>query len=112
MTALPLRPPAAGPSEAEAWTALLGHAETLNKVRHPKDLKDEMATFLSQRWDLSETKLDFADFGILWIDVHYRDLTTKMAMTGPGRESFSIAAYRILKTSRLEGVCEFYIYAF
>lgn len=104
MTELALRSPVAGPTEAEAWTALLGHTEALDKVRHPKDLKDEMYAFLSRHWDMSESKLDFVDFGILWIDAHYRDLTTRMAITGPGRETFNIATYRILKTSRLEGV--------
>jgi hypothetical protein len=92
MTELALRP-VAGPSEAEAWLALLEHGP-LERVRHPKELKEEMYSYLASKWDMAESKIDFSDFGILWIDAHYRDLTTKMASTGPGYETFSIATYR------------------
>jgi hypothetical protein len=116
------RAPVAGPTEAEAWIALLGHSEVLDKIRHPKELKEEMMNILSRSWNMSESKIEFSDLGLVWIDPHYKELTTKMVSMGPGYETFQIATYRfvgylstsrnatehgyfrILKTARLEGV--------
>jgi hypothetical protein len=96
---------AGSPTDLEAWTALLAHAAELDKVRKPKELKEHMYTVVSRTWNMSGQSMEyFVDFGVIWIDSHYRQLCNKMAEIGPGRETFDIATYRTLKTSRLDGV--------
>jgi hypothetical protein len=94
----------APPTDLEAWTALQAHAAELDKVRKPNQLKDAIYDIVSRSRNTSEPRLDFLDFGIIWIDSRYRSLCNKLAEIGPGRETFDIGTYRRLKTSRLEGV--------
>lgn len=96
---------APGPTDLEAWEALQAYAPDLDKVRKPKELKEAMHDIVSRTWDMSESRLDFVDFGVIWIDPHFRQICNKFAEIGPGRETFNMATYRTLKTSRLEGVC-------
>jgi len=98
---------APGPTDLEAWEALQAYAPDLDKVRKPKELKEAMHDIVSRTWDMSESRLDFVDFGVIWIDPHFRQICNKFAEIGPGRETFNMATYRTLKTSRLEGVCYF-----
>lgn len=99
---------APGPTDLEAWSALQAHVSELDKVRKPKELKEHMYNVVRRTWDMSEQTMEyFVDFGVIWIDMHYRQLCNKMAEIGPGRETFDIATYRTLKTSRLDGVCVF-----
>lgn len=95
---------APGPTDLDAWEALQAYATELDKVRKPKELKEAMHDIVSRTWDMSESKLDFVDFGVIWIDSHFRKICNKFARIGPGRETFNMATYRTLKTSRLEGV--------
>jgi hypothetical protein len=95
----------APPTDLEAWTALQAHAAELDKVRKPKELKEAMNDIVSRSFDMSGSRQDFIDFGVIWIDSHYRGICDKFAEIGPGRETFDIGTYRTLKTSRLEGVC-------
>ncbi len=96
---------APGPTDLEAWEALQAYAPDLDKVRKPKELKEAMHDIVGRSWDMSESRLDFVDFGVIWIDPHFRQICNKFAEIGPGRETFNMATYRTLKTSRLEGVC-------
>lgn len=96
---------APGPTDLEAWEALQAHSSDLDKVRKPKELKEAMHAIVSRTWDMSESRLDFVDFGIIWIDPHFRHICDRFKEIGPGRETFDMATYRTLKTSRLEGVC-------
>jgi hypothetical protein len=99
---------APSPTDLEAWSALQAHVSELDKVRKPKELKEHMYNVVRRTWDMSEQTMEyFVDFGVIWIDMHYRQLCNKMAEIGPGRETFDIATYRTLKTSRLDGVCVF-----
>jgi hypothetical protein len=100
---------APGPTDLEAWTALQAFAPDLDQVRRPKELKEAMHDCVVRSWDMTQSRLDFVDFGVIWIDPHYRRICNKFAEIGPGRETFNIATYRTLKTSRLDGVRIFFL---